>query len=75
MSALFTTFLCNMVLLLTADAGTAFDLTGLMETSVNSIQTQLFTVLNIIVPVIVGVMAAVVCIKFGFQWMKKLGKA
>lgn len=51
-----------------------FDLSDLLTTSVSSVQTQLFTVLNIVVPAIVGVLAAVVAVKFGINWMKKLGK-
>lgn len=57
---------------LTAEAAT-FDLGGLMETSAASIQTQLFTVLNIVVPAIVSIMAVVICVKFGMDWLKKLG--
>lgn len=53
---------------------TTFDLSDLLTTSVSSVQTQLFTVLNIVVPAIVGVLAAVVAVKFGINWMKKLGK-
>lgn len=57
-----------------AAAQTTFDVTDLLSTSVSSVQTQLFTVLNIVVPAIVGVLAAVVAVKFGISWMKKLGK-
>ena len=53
---------------------TTFDLSDLPTTRVSSVQTQLFTVLNIVVPAIVGVLAAVVAVKFGINWMKKLGK-
>lgn len=53
---------------------TTFDLSDLLTTSVGSVQSQLFTVLNIVVPAIVGVLAAVVAVKFGINWMKKLGK-
>lgn len=58
----------------TASSSTTFDLTDLLTTSVSSIETQLFTVLNIVVPAIVGVLAAVVAVKFGINWMKKLGR-
>lgn len=64
----------NQLILLTAEGASTFDLTELLSTSVSSIQTQLFTVLNIVVPAIVGVLAAVVAVKFGINWMKKLGK-
>ena len=60
-------------LLLAAEGAASFEITELLTTSVNSVQSQLFTVLNIVVPAIVGVLAAVVCVKFGINWMKKLG--
>ncbi len=53
-------------------ASTTLDLSGLMTTSVGSVQTQLFTVLNIVVPAIVGITAAVVAVKFGIKWMKRI---
>lgn len=56
------------------DASAAFDVASMMTTTVNSVQSQLFTVLNIVVPAIVGVMAAVVCVQFGMNWLKKMGK-
>lgn len=59
-------------ILLTEAAGTTMDLAGLMTTSVGSVQTQLFTVLNIVVPAIVGITAAVVAVKFGIKWMKRI---
>lgn len=64
----------NQLILLTAESASTFDLTDLLTTSVSSIETQLFTVLNIVVPAIVGVLAAVIAVKFGINWMKKLGK-
>lgn len=53
-------------------AAATMDITSLMTTSVTSVQTQLFTVLNIVVPAIVGITAAVVAVKFGIKWMKKI---
>lgn len=55
-----------------AGAAAALDISNLMSTSVGSVQTQLFTVLNIVVPAIVGITAAVVAVKFGIKWMKKI---
>ncbi len=55
-------------------ASVAFDVAAMMTTTVSSVQSQLFTVLNIVVPAIVGVMAAVVCVQFGMNWLKKMGK-
>ncbi len=53
-------------------ASATLDLVGMMNTSVSSVQTQLFTVLNIVVPAIVGISAAVVAVKFGLKWMKRI---
>lgn len=53
---------------------TTFDLSDLMTTSVNSVQTQLFDVLKIVVPSIVVITGAVVAVKFGIGWLRKLGK-
>ncbi len=55
-------------------AGTSLDLAGLMTSSVGSIQTQLFTVLNIVIPAIVSILAVVICVNFGMNWLKKIGK-
>ncbi|MBD5480519.1 MAG: hypothetical protein HDR14_14755 [Lachnospiraceae bacterium] len=57
-----------------AETGTevAFDMTSLMTTSVSSIQTQLFTAMNIVVPAIVSITAVVVTVKFGLKWLKKI---
>lgn len=49
-----------------------FEISDLMTTSVSSVQTQLFTVLNIVIPAIVGITAAVVAVKFGLKWMKRI---
>lgn len=60
------------VLTETGAAEAAMDISSLMTTSVSSVQTQLFTVLNIVVPAIVGITAAVVAVKFGIKWMKRI---
>lgn len=49
-----------------------FDVTQVMTDSVQSVQTQMFSVLAIVVPAIVAVVAAVVGIKFGIGWLKKI---
>lgn len=56
------------------DVSAAFDVAAMITTTVSSVQSQLFTVLNIVVPAIVAVMAAVVCVNFGMSWLKKMGK-
>lgn len=53
-------------------AAVTMDLSGLMTTSVSSVQTQLFTVLNIVVPAIVSITAVVIAVKFGIKWMKRI---
>lgn len=55
-----------------ADAGSGFDVTSVMTESVKTTQGQLFSVLGIVVPAIVAVTAAIVGIKFGIGWLKKI---
>ena len=57
-----------------AEGGTStgFDVTSVMSESVMSVQSQLFSVLAIVVPAIVAVTAAIVAVKFGINWLKKL---
>lgn len=55
-----------------ADAASGFDVTTIMTDSVKTTQGQMFTVLAIVVPAIVAVTAAVVAIKFGVGWLKKI---
>lgn len=57
---------------LEAGTGAAFDVTSTMQSAVTSTQTQLFSVLGIVVPAIVAVTAAVVGIKFGIGWLRKI---
>jgi len=58
--------------LLSAGTEAGFDVTSIMTDSVKTIQSQLFSVLGIVVPAIVGIVSAVVCIKFGISWLKKI---
>lgn len=58
--------------LLTAGAETGFDVAAIMTDSVSKVQTQVFTVLGIVVPAIVAIVGAVVCVKFGLSWLKKI---
>ncbi len=66
--------LCLAVFLTGAAGVTApvFDISELMTTSVTNVQTQLFTVLNIVIPSVVSVIAAVVVAKFGIKWLKRI---
>lgn len=54
------------------DAASGFDVTTIMQDSVKTTQGQLFSVLGIVVPAIVAVTAAVVGIKFGINWLRKI---
>lgn len=58
--------------LLETGAGATFDVTSTMQNAVTSTQTQLFSVLGIVVPAIVAVTAAIVGIKFGIGWLRKI---
>lgn len=59
--------------LLTAEVGaTTFDVTSIMSDAVTTTQGQVFSVLAIVVPAIVAITAAVVCIKFGVGWLRKI---
>lgn len=57
---------------LTADTAAGFDVTAIMESAVSTTQSQIFSVLAIVVPAIVAIVAAVVGIKFGISWLKKV---
>ena len=58
--------------LLSAGADAGFDVTSIMSDSVKTTQSQIFSVLGIVVPAIVAIVAAVVGIKFGISWLKKI---
>lgn len=58
--------------LLSADADTTFDVTSVMTESVKTVQGQAFSVLGVVVPAIVLITGAVVGIKFGIGWLKKI---
>ena len=57
--------------LLSVSADTGFDVATIMSDS-NTTQGQIFSVLAIVVPAIVTIVAAVVCINFGLKWLKKI---
>lgn len=58
--------------LLAAGADAGFDVTSIMSDSVKTTQSQIFSVLAIVVPAIIAIVAAVVGIKFGISWIKKI---
>lgn len=55
-----------------AEAASGFDVTTIMSESVKTTQGQIFSVLAIVVPAIVAIVAAVVGVKFGIGWLKKI---
>lgn len=55
-----------------SDVAAGFDVTTIMSESVKTTQGQMFSVLAIVVPAIVAIVAAVVGIKFGISWLKKI---
>lgn len=54
------------------DVTSGFDVTTIMQDSVKTVQGQAFSVLAIVVPAIVLITGAVVGIKFGIGWLKKI---
>ena len=68
--SLLCTFLSFFGPLMAAEA--SFDISELLTTSVTNVQSELFKVIGIVVPAIVAVTAAVIGIKFGIRWMKKI---
>lgn len=55
-----------------SDATSGFDVTSIMQDSVKTVQSQAFSVLGVVVPAIVLITGAVVGIKFGIGWLKKI---
>lgn len=60
------------VLLETGAGGSTFDITSTMQSAVTSTQNQIFSVLGIVVPAIVTVTAAIVAVRFGVGWLRKI---
>lgn len=54
------------------ETATGFDVTTIMQDSVKTVQGQAFSVLGIVVPAIVLITGAVVGVKFGIGWLKKI---
>lgn len=58
---------------LTAEgAASSFDVVSVMQTAVTSVQTSVFSVLGIVVPVVALIAGAVVSVKFGLKWLRQL---
>lgn len=58
--------------LTTGEPAASFDVSEVMSSSVSTVQSQIFSVLGIVVPAIVVVVGAIVGVKFGISWLKKI---
>ncbi len=54
------------------DVASGFDVTTIMSESVKTTQGQMFSVLGLVVPAIVAIVAAGVAVKYGLSWLKKI---
>lgn len=71
--ALFSSKLAALPAALTTGAeATGFDVSTVMQSAVDTTKTQMFSVLGIVVPAIVAITAAVVGVKFGVGWLRKI---
>ena len=55
-----------------ADGAAGFDVTAVITESVNNVKGQMLSVLAVVVPAIVVVVGAVVAVKFGISWIKRI---
>ena len=53
-------------------AAQTFDIGSVMENAVSTTQGQIFTVLGIVVPAIVLIVGAIVGVRFGINWLKRI---
>lgn len=53
-------------------ASSTFDVVSIMSDAVTTVQAQAFAVLAIVVPAIVLITGAVVSVKFGIGWLRKV---
>ena len=56
----------------TGGGASGYDVTAVMTDAVTTVQGQLFSVLGIVVPSIVLVAGAIVGIRFGISWLRRL---
>ena len=50
----------------------ALDVTGIMSSAVSTAQTEMMGILTIVVPAVAAITVAVVAVKFGMSWIKKI---
>lgn len=54
--------------------GAVFDLETIMTNAVNSVKSEIFVTLGVVVPALVAVIGAVAAVGFGIHWLRKMGK-
>lgn len=59
---------------LAGDAGgsSSVDVTSIMSGAVSDVQSQLLSILAVVVPAIVVIVGATVAVKYGISWFKKM---
>ena len=50
----------------------ALNVQDIMTTAVNNAKSEMMGILAIVVPVVAGIVVAVVAVKFGMSWIKKI---
>lgn len=60
------------VALTTGSDAVDFDIVSIMSDAVSTTQGKIFAVLAVVVPAIVAIVAAIVGVKFGIGWLRKI---
>ena len=60
------------VALTTGSDAVDFDIVSVMSDAVSTTQGKIFAVLAVVVPAIVAIVAAIVGVKFGIGWLRKI---
>lgn len=58
-----------------AEGASGLDMTSVIQTMMTSAQTQIYAILGIVAPVVGAITVAIVLLKFGTKWIRKLGSA
>lgn len=56
-------------------AASGLDMTTVIQTMMTSAQTQIYSIIGIVAPVVGAITVAIVLLKFGTKWIRKLGNA
>ncbi len=65
----------SMLSVVADEAAAAFNLSEVIQSAVTSVQGELLKTLAIVVPSVAVIIGACTGVKFGFRWLKSLGKA